>query len=95
MVFGIGLAIFCGTEMGYLVGLQLSRVEAYFHIVFYYCSMDYGNFDEEDEFVVKYKDGKLISSVNKEDDDESDEDSEEGEGSDEGKRIAYSEEAPK
>lgn len=57
--------------------------------------MDYGTFDEEDEFVVKYKDGKLISSVSKEDDDESDEDSEETEGSDEGKRIAHIEEAPK
>ena len=56
--------------------------------------MDYGTFDEENEFVVKYKDGKLISSVSNEDD-ESDEDSEEGEGSDEGKRIAYIEEAPK
>ena len=94
MVFGIGLAIFCGTEMGYLVGLQLSRVEAYFHIVFYYCSMDYGNFDEEDEFVVKYKDGKLISSVSKEDD-ESDEDSDETDASDEGKKINYIDEAAK
>ena len=56
--------------------------------------MDYGNFDEEDEFVVKYKDGKLISSVSKEDD-ESDEDSDETDASDEGKKINYIDEAPK
>ena len=57
--------------------------------------MDYGTFDEEDEFVVKYKDGKLISSISKEDDDDSDDDSEDTDGSDEGMRTAYIVETPK
>ena len=57
--------------------------------------MDYGNFDEEDEFVVKYKDGKLISAVSKDDDGDSDDDSEETDASDEGKKINYIDKAPK
>lgn len=42
--------------------------------------MDYGSFGEEEEFEVKYKDGKLISAGRKDEDTDDSDDSEEDEG---------------